>query len=110
MPIPYRPFLFEAVGEWLLILPRHASLTAGFAQPLKHIDTASSSPMLPNTSSAPSKAERLTRPTTALTMRHSSYDFCNRGNPRHALRSSGPRLHVGISRRRPRACNHPTLG
>ena len=38
-----------AVGEWLLILPRHASHTAGFAQPLWHIDRASSSTMLPNT-------------------------------------------------------------
>ena len=40
---------FLAVGEWLLILPRHASHTAGFAQPLRHIARASSSPMLPNT-------------------------------------------------------------
>ena len=37
-----------AVGEWLLILPRHASHTAGFAQPLRQIARASSSPMLPN--------------------------------------------------------------
>ena len=41
--------LFEAVGEWLLILPRHASHTAGFSQPLMHTARASSSPMLPNT-------------------------------------------------------------
>ena len=40
---------FLAVGEWLLILPRPTSLTAGFAQPLRHIARASSSPMLPNT-------------------------------------------------------------
>ena len=26
-------FFVLAVGEWLLILPRHASHTAGFAQP-----------------------------------------------------------------------------
>ena len=38
-----------AVGEWLLILPSHASHTEGFAQPLKHIARANSSPMLPNT-------------------------------------------------------------
>ena len=41
--------LFEAVGEWLLILPSLALLTAGFAQPLRHIARPSSSPMLPNT-------------------------------------------------------------
>ena len=33
----------------MLILPRHASLTAGFALPLWHIAGVSSSPMLPNT-------------------------------------------------------------
>ena len=38
-----------AVGEWLLMLPRHASHTAGFAQFLRHIPMASSLPMLPNT-------------------------------------------------------------
>ena len=42
-------FFFLAVGEWLLILPRPTSLTAGFAQPLRHVVSASSSPMLPNT-------------------------------------------------------------
>ena len=31
------------------MLPRPTSLTAGFAQPLRHIARASSSPMLPNT-------------------------------------------------------------
>ena len=31
------------------MFPRHASLTASFAQPLKHIARASSSSMLPNT-------------------------------------------------------------
>ena len=36
-------------GRWLLILPWHASLTASFAQQLRHIARASSSPMLPNT-------------------------------------------------------------
>ena len=41
--------LFLAVGEWLLILPRPTSLTRGFAQPLRQIARASSSPMLPNT-------------------------------------------------------------
>ena len=41
-------YFFLAVGEWLLILPRHASSTAGVAQPLKHIARASSSPMLLN--------------------------------------------------------------
>ena len=34
------------VGEWLLILPRHASHTAVFAKPLWHIAWASSSLML----------------------------------------------------------------
>ena len=29
-------FFFLAVGEWLLLLPRPTSLTAGFAQPLRH--------------------------------------------------------------------------
>ena len=37
-----------AVGEWLLILPRHALVTECFAQPLWHITRASSSPILPN--------------------------------------------------------------
>ena len=41
--------LFVAVGEWLLILSRHSSLTADFAQALWHIARASSSPMQPNT-------------------------------------------------------------
>ena len=40
---------FLAVGEWLLMLPRPTSLTAGVAQPLRHIARASSSTMLPNT-------------------------------------------------------------
>ena len=33
----------------MLRFPRHASLTASFAQPLKHIARESSSSMLPNT-------------------------------------------------------------
>ena len=51
------PFMYVCVGLsafifehfFKLILSRHASLTAGFARPLRHIATASSSPMLPNT-------------------------------------------------------------
>ena len=35
--------------EWLLILPRHSLLTAGFTLPVWHMTRASSSPKLPNT-------------------------------------------------------------
>ena len=42
-------FLQWGSGCSVLILSRPTSLTAGFAQPLRHIARASSSPMLPNT-------------------------------------------------------------
>ena len=45
----YSRVAFLAMGNWLLTLPRHASLRVGFAKPLWHIVVVSSSPMVPNT-------------------------------------------------------------
>ena len=40
---------FSRSGEWLLMIPRPTSLTAGFVQRLRYIARTSSTPMLPNT-------------------------------------------------------------